>query len=264
MFTDTPKENVRERVLAYGGPGVGKSTAILKLAQTLSVVDPKATVWVIDADDGLQKIWQSQFKSLTNLKWKHVLEWSDLQQVIPYLKEHVKENDWISIDMIGRFWEMAQSFEVTQVYGKTASEFMLVARAEAVQSAKMNRPATLPSVDWNIVKKLHNDDFIDYLTSDFPCNLFVTTSADQITDLDDNKTVAMFAATGFKPDGEKRNAYRFDTVMFLKMLRNGDRMFSTLKDRARPLIPEEKFNNLLGDYDQILKAKGFEGIFSTN
>lgn len=255
-------DDVRERILAYGSAGVGKSFAILNLAQIVSVTSPESTVWIIDADDGLAKLRKAKFPFLTNIKWEHILAWPQIQEAIPFLKANVKRHDWICIDMIGRFWEMAQSFEVGEVYGKTASEFMLVARAEAIAAAKLNKPATLPSVDWNIVKKLHNDDFIDKLASDFPCNLFVTTSADPlIADMDDPKTIAMFASVGFKPDGEKRNPHRFDTVMFLRSMRDGTRVFSTIKDRARPLIKETPFESLIGDYNAALLNAKADPIF---
>ena len=262
MFTKAPPKETRERVLAYGGSTVGKSHSILQLAQTVAMLDPTAQVYVIDSDDGLRKIWQNHFASLKNLNWSLAKHWDEVQSAMDALGPVVKPNDWVCVDMIGKFWEMAQSFEVRQVYGKDASEYMLVARAEAVAAAKMNKPATLPGHDWNVIKKLHNENFIDRIVTEFPCNVYATSAADPlIQEFDDQKIITMCGTVGYKPDGEKKNIHRFDTVMFLSMYRDGSRVFTTVKDRARPLMRDIPFTNLFVDYHEALKEQGVPGIF---
>lgn len=266
MVFRTAPEKAREKILAFGGSGVGKSWSIPSLAQFVLAMNPKSRVYVLDSDDGIEKIWHDHFKSLknTNFFFSPVTSWPQVMESMDELRQaNLTSDDWVCIDMLGKFWEMAQSYEVNEVFGKKASEFLLVARAEAVSAAKLNKPVTLPGVDWTVVKKLHNGDFLDELATDFKCNVFATAAADPIiADFDDAKIVSMFQQVGAKPDGEKRNAHRFDTVMYLRMTRSGDRIFNTVKDRSRPLMEEVPFENLIVDYHESLQKNGMEGIFS--
>lgn len=262
MFTTTPPEKLQEKILVYGGSTTGKSHSILQLAQTVAIMDSTAKVYALDSDKGLDKLWKSLFPDLKNFHHKLVTKWPDVEDAMKELEKVIQPQDWLCIDMVGKFWNLVQSYEVGEIYGKKASEYMIVARAEAVAASKLNKPVTLPGVDWNVIKKLHNEEFLDRIVTEFPCNVFVTTAADPIMqEWDDQKIVSMTTRVGYKPDGEKNNVYRFDTVMYLTMFRDGTRVFSTVKDRARPLLNQVPFTNLITDYHAALIDAGVEGIF---
>ena len=255
---DLPQDQSRERVLLYSGPAVGKSYAVLSLAEYLNEISPDTTIWVVDPDRGIQKAWKNE---KTDVKIKHipVNSWEKLEETVDYIGKNHKPGDWVVIEMIGRFWEMAQSYVISEVYGSKAGEYLLLARQKAVQDSKKNQPATMPSVDWNVVKKLHNDDFIDRILSEWDVNVLITTSADPlIREFDDPKIMSQFESVGYKPDGEKRNSHRVDTVMFMTLNAKG-RQITTLKDRGRALIADlDVGNNVWVSYDAKLREKGFQ------
>lgn len=254
---DVPEETERERVLLYSGSGTGKSFAVLALAEYVNETDPTATIWVFDPDRGIQKCWKRE-KPTAKIKHIKTPDWPALEEGLDQIEDSIKPNDWVVIEMIGRYWEMAQSYEVGEVYGSKAGEYLLLARQKAIQDAKSSKPATLPSVDWQVVKKLHNDDFIDRILSSWDCNVLITTAADElIRELDDPKIISLFESVGYKPDGEKRNVHRVDTVMFMYMNAKG-RHITTIKDRGRPLLKDQKIeSNLWVSFDAALRDKGF-------
>jgi len=182
--------------------------------------------------------------------------WTDVMDMMDDLSDRGfkdSPDNWLLIDMVGRLWEMAQSYEVGEVYGKRASEFLLGARAAAVEAAKLGQPPSMPTPDWNVIKKFHNDDFMDLVCARWKSNIVATTGADPIIqEWARPEDISFFGPLGYKPDGEKRNIHRFDTIMFL-VERKGDRQFSTLKDRGRKLIKNQPFTNLWQDYDFTLR-----------
>lgn len=258
-FIESPTSEIeREKVLLYSQAGIGKTYAILKLAELWATINPEAWVYVIDADDGVGKLWRAEFPDVTNLRYSLVRTWPDVSAKIKEIKAQIQPDDWIAIDMIGRYWELAQSYEVGEVYGEDAAEYLLAARKQAVEASKTNQPPTLASVDWNVVKRLHNDSFIDDIIGHWKCHVLATTSADPIiAEFDTEETKSLFGQYGFKPDGEKRNPHRFDTVMLLTKIKAGDRFFTTIKDRGRPLLDKEPFGkDLWLSYDECLRTSG--------
>jgi hypothetical protein len=258
MFQTTPDKTSRNKILLFSEPGVGKTYSLLSLASVLQIVSPESRVFALDTDEGLNKAWKEYFPDLSNFYYHLVKTWDELAAYTDALEKAVKPTDFLCLDMIGRLWEMAQAYEVENVYGKTAAEFLLIARQKAIDSARSKQPATLPSVDWNVVKKFHNDDFMDRVVARWDCHVIATTGADPInTQWASPEIISIFGPIGYHPDGEKRNPHRFDTVMFLRLGGSGKRDFKTIKDKAKPLLDWTSFkDNLWTDYHEALQKHG--------
>lgn len=248
----------RERILLAGFPGSGKTYALLGLADMIGMADPKAKIWVLDADRGFGKIQKQEWPQVKGLDYRVAREWDDVEAFVEEVSALQTDHDWIFIDMIGRFWEMAQSLEVAAVHGLSMGRKMLQARKELVEQAKLQAPGSLPQPDWTVIKRLHNDEFIDRLTAGWDANIIATTSLDPLdTSRDDQLLVSIFAQYGFKPDGEKRNSHRFDTVLFLSLL-GKKRELTTIKDRARPLLNLTiQGTNLFDEFKDALAEKNY-------
>ena len=255
-INDAPEEAQHERVLLYAESNMGKSFSVLCLAEYLNETSPDSKIWVLDPDRGIQKAWKQE-KPAVKIKYIATPDWPTLEEALDHIEDQISPNDWVVCEMMGRYWEMAQSYEVGEVYGSKAGEYLLLARQKAIQDAKSNKPATLSSVDWQVVKKLHNDDFADRVAS-WDCNILWTTAADRlIQELDAPQTLSTFESVGFKPDGEKRNVHRVDTAMFMYKNAKG-RYITTVKDRGRPLMTDLAIgSNIWVSFDSALRGKGF-------
>uniref|UniRef100_A0A6M3LER3 Putative ATPase domain containing protein n=1 Tax=viral metagenome TaxID=1070528 RepID=A0A6M3LER3_9ZZZZ len=250
---------IRERILLYAQAGVGKTYALLSLA-TLYM---DSNFYILDTDDRFERIWKERFSFLPNIRYKRVNGWEQIEDRVKFLKEmatkgQLQKHDWVCIEMLGRWWEMAQFYEVQRVYGADKAQVALEDRATSKRNKKEPKPGGLETFDWNIVKELHNPTIGAVLQ--LPCNIVATTSADEIIsffDRKDSERMNLFGQIGYKPEGEKHNFHLFDTVLFLELvLATKQRFMTSLKDTGRPLLNRVEFgDNLYLDYIEAVKAE---------
>lgn len=251
----------RERILLCGMPNSGKTYALCALADFIGLHSPESTIWVLDADRGLSKVKKADWPQVDNIdpeRYKVARQWDDVEAFVEDVGPKQTPKDWIFIDMLGRFWEMAQNVEVSAVHGVSMGQKMLEARKQLVEDAKLQAPGSLPQPDWTVIKRLHNDDFIDRLTSSWDANIVATTSLDKLdTARDDALLVSIFATYGYKPDGEKRNPHRFDTIMFIEQA-GQKRTYTTIKDRGRPIFNKQAYKGSV--WEQFVADLGEKGF----
>ncbi len=243
----------RERILLCGMPGSGKSYSLLALCDLIGLHTPDAKIFLLDADRGIGKINKTEWPMVNNIHtYKMARTWEDVESFIDEVEKEQTPQDWVLIDMLGRFWEMAQSLEVGVVHGVTTGSAMMAARKRAVEASQLNAPGSLPQPDWTVIKRFHNDEFIEKISTRWDCHLVATTSLNRLDQRDDAMLQEIFASHGFRPDGEKYNVHRFDTVMFV--MNNGKHIFQTIKDRGRKLIPKTEYgHNLWESYAAVLR-----------
>jgi hypothetical protein len=244
----------RERILIGGAPGTGKSYSLLALADYIQIRDPDAKIFILDADRGMGKVRKSEWPQVNNIAKHYVARnWEVVEQFLAEVGEEHRPKDWVFIDMLGRFWDMAQSLEVSAVHGVSPGQAMLNARKNLVEQHKLHAPGSLPQPDWTVIKRFHNDEFIDTISNVWDAHVVATTALNKLdVDRDDALLVEIFAPYGYRPEGEKYNVHRFDTVMFMSL--EGDKRYiSTVKDRGRHLVKHLLFENLWDTYSESLK-----------
>ena len=248
----------RERILLAGQPTSGKTYSLLALADYVSIHNPKAKVFLLDADRGVGRVHKADFSHVKFAQQHLGRRWEDVVKFIADVGAVQTRNDWVLIDMLGRFWDMAQNLEVSAVHGVSTGQAMLEACKKMVEASKLNAPGTLAQPDWSIIKRFHNEEFIDEITLSWDANVVATTSLNKLdTDRDDALLVEVFAKYGFRPEGEKHNVHRFDTVMLIEA--ESDRHYlSTAKDRGRTLMHHVQFGESLWEtYADELKKAGY-------
>src|SRR5689334_12982456 len=109
----------RERILSYGGPGTGKSTAILHIAQRC----PSAQVHVLDTDFSFDRMLSGQYESLHadnggNVHVYPVIEWGDYTELMSKVQASMSVDDWLAIDMLSPSWGAVQDYYSTKVFGE--------------------------------------------------------------------------------------------------------------------------------------------------
>jgi len=242
------------KILVYGQTGTGKTFGILHIAASLK----NNTLFYLDTDEGTSKD-VDEFPDDVKSRLQYYLATS-MDEMIADLNDATLKcmpGDWIVVDMAARVWDLAQSEFIRKVFDASeVGRYYLEMRRELerhpviTKSGGVDKQPNLDGwTDWVPIKKRHNEDFMDVLKM-LPrkkgVHVLVTTSADQLKTqgkfADKGDTISVFGKVGYKPEGEKHNPHRFDTILFLSKA-GGEYYVTCLKNRGRKefgqtLIPE--------------------------
>lgn len=262
----------REVILAAGAPGSGKSDGIVRLCQQLEASGHKMVV--IDRDRGTAKALKELNGGVKpdNMTYFLAKTWERVEDGINYAFRNLSVGDWLCFDMVGGLWDLAQNEYSRLVYGDDLASHLLVLRADAqaeidrlgvstrstkakdkaeankVVSTQMAYSGLEGRTDWSVIKRMHNDNVMDraILSGDF--NVLATTSITPISDTDATKW-PLFKVIEKRPEGEKHNIHRFDTIMYLGLEREGFVWRTDLgggigKDRGRKLARDISYSDV--------------------
>ena len=230
FHTDGPKE----RILAFGGPGAGKTRAYLSIAELLQKTGSKATMYVIDTDYAVDYMLQVGFPDLTNVEFTEVGDWHEYMSAVNDFQKKLKPGDWLVADLLNYAWEAVQEHYSTEAYGKDLATHFLERKRAA---SKRSEEAWDGASDWTIIKPLYRQ-FVNRFFYRHRAHVFATAGVKPIARsgkwADNNEVVATFGTIGFKPEGEKRTPHHPHTIIHLKRSKGGEFLMDTAKDRERP------------------------------
>jgi len=234
---------MREKVLLVGDSSTSKTVSLLGLA----LLYPDNKVVILDPDDGTSKAIGEmglEPKDLPNLTIIPVrADWDKMMESYREQKETLTPNDWLCFDMLGRFWDMAQTYYSRRVFGEDPVEHILRLREQA---KKVSFGGFDGLQDWSLIKRLHNELLLDDAVVNSEFNVMATTSVGQYLPIEKlpKKGVMGILASEFKvkPEGEKHNIFRFDTVAVLYQEPIGTYGFSLVKDKGRAVDVSRVFD----------------------
>lgn len=236
LFMDT------ERLLVAGGQGGGKSYASVKLVEIGKDLD--FNVVVIDFDKGFAKEVKSQLgKQPDNLEYFLARDWGRVKQGLRYAFQNLGPRDWLIFEMMNSMWELAQDQYVEDVYQGDIGDYLRQLRAdkereiEALESAgkivsaskdaDKKKGTTTKSAarqqavsygglegrtDWFPIKRMHNKDVREKAMMEGDFHILGTTSLTPLSQQDAAKWPE-WTNLGRRPEGEKNNIYKFDTLV---------------------------------------------------
>ncbi len=235
---------MREKILLVGDSNVSKTFSLVKLA----VLFPENNVVILDPDDGIAKVldeWGMTSEDLPNLSIiKVTKDWAGMMVAYRLAKTALGEGDWLCMDMLGRFWDLAQGYYSAEVFGHSHAEHLLMLKKQAKSTAFSGFDGLQ---DWPLIKNIHNADLMDDAVLYSPFNVMCTTATTQFSPKDKVPTagtLGMYAQEfGVKPEGEKHNIYRFDTqaMLYRDHLRPNKYFFRIVRDRGRPNDIKQEF-----------------------
>lgn len=249
----------RKMMMIAGRPASGKSHTVAALC--MDGLEKGFKVMVIDRDRGLSEVIEEVCGEVpSNLIYKVVREWVDIEGAMTYAGENLGRDDWLVFEHIGRLWEFAQSEYVKDVYGTTHAQRLRILRKEAEELIAEEEPKTKKEADyirnrqsgyggldgrrdWGSIKASHNGDVMDKWLLDFDVNILSTTGVTKLDAHDENmvKDWYEWKNLGLKPEGEKHNRYRHSTIAYVYK-KNGKFYWRTDlgagegKDRGRKLV----------------------------
>ena len=228
----------RETLLLCAGQGGGKSLSVVKTIEL--GMDADFNCVVIDFDGGIRKEVKDQIGyQPDNLEYFKASEWSRVKDGMEYAMANLGPRDWLFFEMMNSMWELSQDTYVENVYGGDIGEYLMELRSKtereieasgAKDPAKARRDGMKGAgldgqTDWFPIKRMHNKDVREKALMRGNFHLCGTTALTQIDSRDADKWTE-FSNLGRRPEGEKSNVYKFDTIL-VSYLKGKDFMWRT-------------------------------------
>lgn len=264
----------REVVLLGGDQGTGKSYSIVMLV--LDALESGHKVMVVDRDRGVSKalreVWGDGAPP-ENLDYRLAKSWHVIPQAVSDALNTLGTGDWLCFEHLGRLWDFAQTEYSRHVYGLDVSQHLMALNAEAratmaalgvntrdedktkrreaneILAQKTAFSGLDGRTDWSVIKRMHNDDVIDRAILEGSFNILSTTSMTPILkDEVERGAWKMFHGILSRPEGEKHNVFRHDTIAICykrdgRFLWRTDMGGGAGKDRGRPLFRDIDFTS---------------------
>lgn len=238
---------MREKILLVGDSNTSKTLSLISLA----ILMPDRKVAVFDPDDGTNKVLAELGLSMSDIPnltiYPVKVDYEQLMTNYKQVKDSFGEGDWCCFDMLGRFWDLCQQYYSLRVFGEDPLEHILNLKRQAQQ---VNFGGFDGLQDWTLIKRLHNERFMDDAVINSVFNVMATTSVGQYLPVEKVPKAGIkgvYASEfGIKPEGEKHNIYRFDTQAVLYRRTNKEEkrdqyFFRLVRDRGRPVNIMEEF-----------------------
>lgn len=255
----------REKILAIGAAGAGKSFAWLSAAKRY----PDRKWYAVDTDDSFPRMASGQrFGGIAeadggNVIYLPVTDWGTLQTATATAIERAVEGDWIIIDRISLPWDWVQAWFGREIYGQDPADYIMMRRQQLADKGK-DRPAFVGEFgvgDWVVMKKVYAAWFHSLLYST-PAHLFATTAPKRTGDRGTGDPVLdeLFGAFGMMPAGEKTMSQYFHSIfLMVHRARTGTHLedgkevtgrweITTVRDRERPMFDVKKLRDFGLEY----------------
>lgn len=217
----------REVLLMAGTPSTGKSYSVAMLC--VEGLERDFSVVVIDRDRGLAKaVKEVHGKVPENLTYFLGNAWSKYEEGVKYAMDNLGPRDWLVFEMLGGMWDGAQAAFVNRVYKGGLAEHLLLLRSDAEAEVRQAKGADANAkrasamkygglqgrTDWTVIKQMHNDEVRDRAVWDGDFNILGTTSVTALQEDNDASAWPEFKPLGIKPEGEKNNRHKFDSLVY--------------------------------------------------
>jgi len=269
---------LRERILVGGVPGTGKTYAWLTIARN----NPDSMFYVIDPDDSVRRVWFSEFPEVKNVEYYFTPKWyydgmakvpsmrpikgdpncfmSGVADAWRTIKPKLKQGDWIIVEHMHLIWNAVIDSFADEVFNKEIGQYFLEARKNTPDNVR-RLDALKGWTDWNVINKLHNDDFIIPVCFENEAHVFMTTSVSiNNSDTEAADLKAFYGDTKLRYDGQKHTPYRSQTMMMFKQSGSGQNrryiMSTFQKDRGREWLEDVEWGDFFFEY--LVAVAGWE------
>ena len=256
------KPSRRERILLYGTFKVGKSTAYLGIMELARLTKTDSHFWIIDNDnatDGiglypegsyghlLGDLVKEDFSQGIQREYENATIWipesfDNYDFINKTIKEKVRPQDWIIVDMVSNVWEGMPDWWIENVYGDSWSYYADVRKAiESDEDGAGERNfGGQKGVDWQYIGKQYRR-WEKQITLQTPCHVLLIAGETEIQERYDKsgeKRAQYKATSGFSPKSEKNLPHRVHSVIRVtkNVGRDGkvaSRQMTTVGDRDR-------------------------------
>lgn len=268
-MTIHPTGRSRERVVAFGPEGVGKSLLALDIAANLPAGQ---LMYVVDNDNAWDRMLEgttldgATVKCLEEWRWDadaggfvaddeytdpdgnlivfHCEGWVANITAIATIAARAARDDWCCIDTGSALWDDVQAWFTEEVFQSNMADYFLEVRMDKAarkQKAKKSddkaekAAKTLGALDgwmdWPVINATYKRDVMSFLVTP-PCHLIVTAEQAEVTKEDVDKETRTLYGADVKARGQKRLGHNVSTVLRLRREANGNHKAWSVKDRG--------------------------------
>jgi hypothetical protein len=165
----------REFILLAGKDGVGKTSALISLAEFVAGMWPEATVFVLDTENKFRVTLQSYGSVPPNLVYYKVDNMNEITEAFDEIMKARKPGDWLFVESMGRVWERAQDLGYQAIVGTAKAAYMEKRRATPT-GGKMPPVTPKPDDLWSVIKGAHDSAFLDIISATDDLNVVRSTT----------------------------------------------------------------------------------------
>jgi hypothetical protein len=127
----------RERILAMGSYGTGKTSSWLSIAQWSMLTGSDSRFYVVDTDLSVNHMIENH-PARDRIQVWDAFEWEQYEGAIEQILPMLRHNDWLVVDFIGQAWEAVQDWYVGKVYKTSIEDFFMSAREQIKQGSPLD------------------------------------------------------------------------------------------------------------------------------
>jgi hypothetical protein len=226
----------RERIVAYGDRGGGKSSTYISIADWLDRTGSDRRVWLFDSDNG----WDAnraedgsldRFITVFRVNRDSFGGKDGWLAACKAVRRDIHADDWVVVDLQTHAWEGAQRYYWGEKSGNDSlAELWLRNRPQDVSGDH--------GTNWGVINKFYGE-WTAYVMN-LPCHvLFLASAADIREHRDDLETRSFYGRVGYRMEGQKDLRGEGHTVLFT-FEANGKYRYTTVKERGPIGRPKRK------------------------
>jgi hypothetical protein len=214
---------IRERLLIFGPPGVGKTHQFFVIAKWHQDLGSDAKFHGICTDTAYEAlITNTQFLELSNLEWYDVFDFQDYVDAARVVKQGMRQQDWLSVDLLNNAWNAAQDeYAAALVDPKGKQKY---ADLGDMWATEKGTDYPIKGWDWGMINARYRVFANNYLLT-LPGHLFLVAAQQEVMaptdrmkekeDATTRKRREMFKHLGVQPLGQKDDPFRYHTILHI-------------------------------------------------
>lgn len=242
---------IRERLLGYGGPGGGKSTA----AATIMLHTPDVNHFIVDAElDNYMTLFTEDpmFEPLLDRLDESIFiypvdstDWKENLEAVTEACGRAQARDWTHYDMITDSWESVQGWFSREIFGDSLQDYFLTARkaveAHNIAAKDDKQLKTVKNLqpfdgmqDWTVINPEYKQLYQQFAKT--KGHVFIAAEEQKLGEFgksEDAATQEAFGHIGYKPKGQKKLGHTPRTVMRFTSTDSNRYRVQCAKDRGR-------------------------------
>lgn len=273
-MTWRPQGRARERILAYGPAGAGKTYAAM---QTITkALGPGERAYVIDIDNAWGRMLETDGAAIGlsvveeyqqgvrdqeyedpdgNVVLFHCRGWEASIKALSKALTTATRDDWIVVDSMSWLWDDVLAWYIEKTHGEELPDFLIDARMQQIKAGKKTaatgatggQEATV--VEWNYINPVWNKQVATPLVN-ANCHIYLCAEAKEArTDgRQDKQLQTLYESIGWLPKTQKRVGNNVQTILFFNVSKTGVYKVTTVKDRGREALAEEEWTDMGSTY----------------
>ena len=250
--------NLRERILAFGNEGTGKSRAVCSIIKRI----PDHFFRIIDNDDSYERlIYSDEFEVIAergNFELIQVdsADWEAQLAAAQRIADEAVPGDWNVFDCITPTWTVAiNDWYTNLIFDKGLVDYAIAMRQSLEDDRssardkggkeKRTQPLFDQFRDYGVINPAYKKLYSTFLNT--RAHVFLTATVTNVRDSDDIAIKKVYGS--FRPEGQKDLGKMPHTaLLFRHNPGRGEWTFETKKDRQREYVEEVEFTDFSKEY----------------